>query len=350
MSGLGLGQIPFPPGHQSYTPPERRGRKRRAAARLAAGGGRARRGAGSTRTARTGEAGADVWLSINPDGGTRYTPFLAVQRERIRGALGASVVSHVLGIVLVLLVIRAAPAQEFVEIDRPNYSIVWIPEEGPGGGGGGGGNESLEMPRQAEVAGEDDVSVPIEVPAEVEPPPEVTPEPEPEPEPLESQNMRLSALPMAAAQQTRAGVLEGVMARSLRSAGSGTGGGAGTGDGGGIGPGQGDGLGPGQGGGTGGGVYRPGNNVVTPSVIREVKPKFTAGAMRAKVQGVVLVEAVVLADGSVGDVTVVRSLDRNFGLDEEAVKAAKQWRFIPGTRFGEPVAVLVTIELTFTLR
>jgi TonB family protein len=52
----------------------------------------------------------------------------------------------------------------------------------------------------------------------------------------------------------------------------------------------------------------------------------------------------------VGKVDVVKSLDPTFGLDGEAVKAAKQWRFVPGTRFGEPVAVLVTIELTFTLR
>ena len=72
--------------------------------------------------------------------------------------------------------------------------------------------------------------------------------------------------------------------------------------------------------------------------------------MRAKVQGTVWVEAVVLPDGTVGQAKVVRSLDSTFGLDEEALKAAKQWRFAPGTRFGQPVAVLVTIELTFTLR
>ena len=349
MNGLGLGQIPFPPGYQPYAPPERRGRKRRAAARQAAGAARARRGAVRTPGRTAAKAGAGAWLSINPDGGTDYVPFLGVQRERIRGAFGASVVSHVVGIVLILLVIRAAPAtEEFVEVDRPNYAIVWFPEAEPGGGGGGGGNESLEMPRQAEVAGEDDLSLPIEVPAEVEAPPEV--EPEPELEPLESQNMQLLALPMAAAQQTQAGLLERLMARSLDSAGSGTGGGAGAGDGGGSGPGQGDGSGPGQGGGSGGGVYRPGNGVETPRPIREVKPRYTAEAMRAKVQGTVWLEVVVLPDGSVGDVRVDRSLDRDFGLDDEAVKAAKQWRFIPGTRFGEPVAVLVTIELTFTLR
>jgi len=50
------------------------------------------------------------------------------------------------------------------------------------------------------------------------------------------------------------------------------------------------------------------------------------------------------------DVQVVRSLDPTFGLDNEAVKAARQWRFKPGMRLGQPVPVLVTIELTFALR
>jgi len=85
-------------------------------------------------------------------------------------------------------------------------------------------------------------------------------------------------------------------------------------------------------------------------VLREVKPQYTSDAMRAKVQGTVLLECVVLPDGSVGNVDVVRSLDSTFGLDQEAVKAARQWRFVPGTRLGQPVPVLVTIELTFTLR
>ena len=62
-------------------------------------------------------------------------------------------------------------------------------------------------------------------------------------------------------------------------------------------------------------------------------------------------EAVVLADGSVGDTHIVRSLDGGrYGLDQEAERAARQWRFKPGTHLRQPVAVLVTIELTFTLR
>ncbi len=94
----------------------------------------------------------------------------------------------------------------------------------------------------------------------------------------------------------------------------------------------------------------PGNGVTSPTVLREVKPQYTAEAMRAKVQGTVWLQCVVMPDGTVGNVQVTKSLDSTFGLDQEAIKAAKSWRFRPGTRMGEPVPVLVTIELTFTLR
>jgi TonB family protein len=58
---------------------------------------------------------------------------------------------------------------------------------------------------------------------------------------------------------------------------------------------------------------------------------------------------VVRADGTVGDTNVTQSLDTKFGLDAEAVKAAKQWRFRPAMKSGKPVAVLVTIEIAFSL-
>ena len=82
----------------------------------------------------------------------------------------------------------------------------------------------------------------------------------------------------------------------------------------------------------------------------EVKPQYTAQAMRAKIQGEVLLECIVQPDGSVGNIRVVRSLDASFGLDQEAIKAARQWRFAPGTKQGQPVPVLVTIAIAFTLR
>ena len=84
--------------------------------------------------------------------------------------------------------------------------------------------------------------------------------------------------------------------------------------------------------------------------VREVKPSYTAEAMRAHVQGAVMVEAIVREDGSVGQVRIVRSLARAFGLDEEALRAVRNWRFRPGKREGQNVAVIVEIELMFTLR
>ena len=287
-------------------------------------------------------------LSVLPDNlGPADFPFLLGARdERTWRSLGASVGAHVVisGLTVLLVSLMSGPRSSTFEPNRENYSIVWIPQEGPGGGGGGGGNESLEMPREAELPGEEPVSVPVQPEPELEVPTEDEPPPPPE------QNLRLSALPMASAEETLPGILEGLTALSMESQGPGVGGGAGSGDGSGIGSGQGDGLGPGQGGGVGGGPYRPGNGVESPRVLRSVDPRYTAEAMRAHVTGIVWLEAVVLTDGTVGDIQITKSLDSVFGLDEEAVKAAKQWRFVPGTRFGEPVAVLVSIELSFNLR
>jgi TonB family protein len=166
--------------------------------------------------------------------------------------------------------------------------------------------------------------------------------------PPEEEKINIPAVTLSAANETSPGAIDSK--EDTKSQGTGTQGGAGTGQGTGIGNGQGSGLGEGSGGGTGGGVYRPGNGVESPRLLRSVRPNYTAEAMRAKVQGVVRLEGVVLPDGSVGDLKVMRSLDPVFGLDQEAIKAAKQFRFVPGTRFGEPVAVLVSFEIEFTLR
>jgi TonB family protein len=123
--------------------------------------------------------------------------------------------------------------------------------------------------------------------------------------------------------------------------------GAGPGGGGGRGPGNG----PGEGPGADGDVYDSGvGGVSDPTLIHEVKPNFTVDAMRAKIQGVVIMDVVVLADGSVDGarIRITRSLDP--GLDQQAMIAVRQWRFRPSLRMGRPVASRVTVELAFTLR
>jgi protein TonB len=63
-----------------------------------------------------------------------------------------------------------------------------------------------------------------------------------------------------------------------------------------------------------------------------------------------VLEVVVQRDGSVGAARIKESLDREYGLDDEAIRTVKQWRFAPGTKDGVPVAVLVNVEMTFSLR
>ena len=94
----------------------------------------------------------------------------------------------------------------------------------------------------------------------------------------------------------------------------------------------------------------PGKDITLPRVIKEVKPDYTDEAKAARIQGTVTLKVVVKDDGTVGDVQVTQSLDTQFGLDAEAVKAAKQWLFKPGMKAGKPVAVQISIELTFTLK
>ena len=97
------------------------------------------------------------------------------------------------------------------------------------------------------------------------------------------------------------------------------------------------------------GAARPAG-VTLPVPIRRVRPFYTEAAMAAGIEGNVLMEVVVLTDGSVGDVAVVRSLDATLGLDQQAMSAVKQWAFKPGTKDGKPERVAVSIEMTFTLK
>ncbi|HET9384275.1 MAG TPA: TonB family protein, partial [Gemmatimonadales bacterium] len=90
--------------------------------------------------------------------------------------------------------------------------------------------------------------------------------------------------------------------------------------------------------------------VTRPQPRTQVNPEYTQAAMAARIEGMVLLEAVVRADGSIGDITVVRSLDSTYGLDQRAIDALSQWTWLPGTRDGKPVAVAVRVEMTFRLK
>jgi TonB family protein len=97
-------------------------------------------------------------------------------------------------------------------------------------------------------------------------------------------------------------------------------------------------------------VYTADDGVSLPTVTRQVGPQYTSEAMSNRIEGKVVLSAVVLANGKVGEVKVTQSLDSVHGLDEAAVKAMKQWEFKPGTKDGKPVAVRISIDMVFTLK
>lgn len=255
-----------------------------------------------------------------------------VERQQGIGAL-ASGASHAVVASLIFLVLQFAPAREEAtrQIAFDPTRVIWIPNSAADGGGkAGGGNQSIQPARPAQRIGEQ----PITVPTAVQPSTDATTDPPIEP-------LTITARPMANGTQTLVGAIASESATEALGPGTGPGG---------NGDGQPRGDGNGQPGGIGNGVRSVGPGVTTPIVIQQVKPQYTADAMRAKVQGSVWLECVVMPDGTVGDVRVTQSLDPMFGLDQAAIAAAKQWRFKPGMANGKPVAVAISIQLTFTLR
>jgi TonB family protein len=91
-----------------------------------------------------------------------------------------------------------------------------------------------------------------------------------------------------------------------------------------------------------------GRGVTPPVIVSRVEPEYTPEARAAKYQGKVVVAAVVHKDGTLTVEQVVQELE--YGLTPKAIEALEQWKFKPGTKDGEPVAVSLKIEVNFNLK
>jgi TonB family protein len=97
-----------------------------------------------------------------------------------------------------------------------------------------------------------------------------------------------------------------------------------------------------------GGPIRVGGNVSAANLIVKVPPVYPASAKAARIQGAVLLQAEIQADGTVGSLRVMNSqIDPD--LARSAVDGVKQWRYRPTMLNGEPVAVETAITVNFTL-
>jgi protein TonB len=242
-------------------------------------------------------------------------------RRRLGGALGASAAVH--GAFAVLLLLFGIPSAPEATPSHPDeFKSVYFASPGPSGGGGGRTSprtNTSPAPDPAVRATPVTATNPASVPA--------TP----------AIDTPVSTDPTRLLQMFGGNV--GPFSKP-----------GGTGREGGDGPGRGPGTGPGEDGNRGGGPRQVGSGVTSPMPLVQVKPQYTSDAMRARIQGSVTLEVVVKADGTVGAVRLVKSLDRVFGLDEAAFRAARQWTFKPGTFEGKPVDVLVHIVLDFRIQ
>jgi len=261
-------------------------------------------------------------------------------RQKKSWVMSVALQSSVVVLVAALATTKVAPKQVarvlYTIVDPAPFEVKLKPAPGTMGGGGGGGDRSPlpaskgRLPKQAlrqftpPMAELANSNPKLTMEPSIIVPPDVT---------LPNVNMSQYGDPLG-----RLGPA---------SNGPGSGGGIGSGHGTGVGRGDGPGVGLGSGGGVGGGVYKVGGGVTAPTVLFKTDPEYSEEARKAKYQGVVLLSIEVSADGLAKNIHVIQSL--GLGLDEKAVEAVKKWKFRPGTRNGQPVTVLATVEVRFRL-
>ena len=80
-----------------------------------------------------------------------------------------------------------------------------------------------------------------------------------------------------------------------------------------------------------------------------VMPEYPEVARLARIEGRVILQAVVLRDGSVADLEILKCNHPNLGFEESAIAAVARWRYRPATQNGVPVDVFFTVNVEFTL-
>jgi periplasmic protein TonB len=262
-----------------------------------------------------------------------------------RSGATVSVTTHIILLAAILVAsyylgkkVIETPKQEVVTLiaPAPDAPLLKPSKTVSGGGGGGGDRDKFQAPKG---------TIPKPAMEQITPPAIVVRNPNPklpvEPTVVVPPQVKL------AMNAPNLGNPTATMPSGPPSNGTGSGAGIGSGSGGGIGVGTGPGVGEGRGGGIGGGVFRVGGGVSAPKAIYAPDPEYSEEARKAKYQGTCILNLIVDPDGKPRDIRVFRSL--GLGLDEKAIQAVNQWRFEPARKDDKPVAVAISVEVTFRL-
>jgi len=94
---------------------------------------------------------------------------------------------------------------------------------------------------------------------------------------------------------------------------------------------------------------RVGGDVSPPVKIKDVHPEYPELARKARIEGIVILEAIIDENGNVVKARILRSPGKAFGFDDAALEAVKQWKFKPGLQNGVPVPVIYALTVQFKL-
>jgi len=95
------------------------------------------------------------------------------------------------------------------------------------------------------------------------------------------------------------------------------------------------------------GPFLPGGDVTAPRLLHRVEPLYPEAVRKLRREGVVTLEAIITAAGSVEELRIVGSADSL--LDDVALRAVRQWRYRAGSLNGRPVPVILTVRVSFKL-
>ena len=90
--------------------------------------------------------------------------------------------------------------------------------------------------------------------------------------------------------------------------------------------------------------------MIPPQLTHKVVPEYPVKAREQRAGGHVTVDAIVLKNGSIGNICVIHASRPGVGFEQAAINAVSQWRYKPATKNGVPVNVRLLVSQSWSLR